>query len=144
MTAKITSTSVVSYDNTHSNGVVMSICFFFFQAEDGIRDHCVTGVQTCALPIFVHNGCAPEFALWSFVDLGYLTYYTTYMIAAGDIKGVEGETFHAGRLGNYTIEKDPGRKGGLRVVMGPFTLYNKDNVDAASGGPATPAATPAK
>src|SRR5215204_5524295 len=30
----------------------MTICFvFFFQAEDGIRDHCVTGVQTCALPI---------------------------------------------------------------------------------------------
>src|SRR6476646_11513130 len=23
----------------------------FFQAEDGIRDHCVTGVQTCVLPI---------------------------------------------------------------------------------------------
>src|SRR5437588_6041763 len=30
--------------------------FFFFQAEDGIRDHCVTGVQTCALPIFFVNG----------------------------------------------------------------------------------------
>src|SRR5258708_36393088 len=28
--------------------------FFFFQAEDGIRDDLVTGVQTCALPIF---GC---------------------------------------------------------------------------------------
>src|SRR5437762_11300822 len=27
-------------------------CFFFFQAEDGIRDTSVTGVQTCALPIF--------------------------------------------------------------------------------------------
>src|SRR5260370_8241707 len=26
--------------------------FFFFQAEDGIRDSSVTGVQTCALPIF--------------------------------------------------------------------------------------------
>src|SRR5256885_3073699 len=26
-------------------------CFFFFQAEDGIRDYKVTGVQTCALPI---------------------------------------------------------------------------------------------
>src|SRR2546426_6630717 len=25
--------------------------FFFFQAEDGIRDYKVTGVQTCALPI---------------------------------------------------------------------------------------------
>src|SRR5260221_8913689 len=29
------------------------LSFFFFQAEDGIRDHCVTGVQTCALPIYV-------------------------------------------------------------------------------------------
>src|SRR5690606_31391065 len=27
--------------------------FFFFQAEDGIRDFHVTGVQTCALPIFI-------------------------------------------------------------------------------------------
>src|SRR5579875_1925023 len=30
---------------------VDSIRIFFFQAEDGIRDHCVTRVQTCALPI---------------------------------------------------------------------------------------------
>src|SRR5690625_7484249 len=29
--------------------------FFFFQAEDGIRDGHVTGVQTCALPIFAYN-----------------------------------------------------------------------------------------
>src|SRR5215475_5168418 len=29
------------------------IFFFFFQAEDGIRDFHVTGVQTCALPIYV-------------------------------------------------------------------------------------------
>src|SRR5699024_12085049 len=29
--------------------------FFFFQAEDGIRDRNVTGVQTCALPIFTDN-----------------------------------------------------------------------------------------
>src|SRR5438034_7288445 len=28
----------------------------FFQAEDGIRDHCVTGVQTCALPIYTGVG----------------------------------------------------------------------------------------
>src|SRR5438309_10655854 len=30
----------------------MSRYFFFFQAEDGIRDGTVTGVQTCALPIW--------------------------------------------------------------------------------------------
>src|SRR6266852_7133594 len=29
--------------------------FFFFQAEDGIRDATVTGVQTCALPIFFNS-----------------------------------------------------------------------------------------
>src|SRR5215207_4595087 len=29
---------------------------FFFQAEDGIRDPLVTGVQTCALPISLHDG----------------------------------------------------------------------------------------
>src|SRR5256885_11391696 len=32
---------------------VAFLCFFFFQAEDGIRDYKVTGVQTCALPISV-------------------------------------------------------------------------------------------
>src|SRR5215217_5096202 len=35
--------------------------FFFFQAEDGIRDIGVTGVQTCALPIW--PGCAVEATL---------------------------------------------------------------------------------
>src|SRR5215211_8680497 len=34
----------------HINDIILF--FFFFQAEDGIRDHCVTGVQTCALPIW--------------------------------------------------------------------------------------------
>src|SRR5262252_9906513 len=35
--------------------------FFFFQAEDGIRDHCVTGVQTCALPISRLEDRLPKF-----------------------------------------------------------------------------------
>src|SRR5207248_5510013 len=37
--------------------------FFFFQAEDGIRDRTVTGVQTCALPIlfeFDFNSCCRD------------------------------------------------------------------------------------
>src|SRR5258708_25985457 len=32
--------------------IASCVCFFFFQAEDGIRDDLVTGVQTCALPIW--------------------------------------------------------------------------------------------
>src|SRR6266511_2245684 len=36
----------------------MCIFFFFFQAEDGIRDFHVTGVQTCALPILCSSAGA--------------------------------------------------------------------------------------
>src|SRR5256885_2594437 len=43
-----TKSVVVSGEDIH--GVVEGN-FFFFQAEDGIRDYKVTGVQTCALPI---------------------------------------------------------------------------------------------
>src|SRR5258708_25158041 len=35
-----------------STNFLYHVCCFFFQAEDGIRDDLVTGVQTCALPIF--------------------------------------------------------------------------------------------
>src|SRR5690606_40278253 len=44
------------------NGCSISDISFFFQAEDGIRDFHVTGVQTCALPIFIHRPTAgPDF-----------------------------------------------------------------------------------
>src|SRR5438034_1147378 len=44
----------MTYNSTTGESVddvVYLYFYFFFQAEDGIRDHCVTGVQTCALPI---------------------------------------------------------------------------------------------
>src|SRR5256885_10115474 len=41
------------------------VCFFFFQAEDGIRDYKVTGVQTCALPISPDGTSPPQVALVS-------------------------------------------------------------------------------
>src|SRR5256885_10934061 len=37
---------------------------FFFQAEDGIRDYKVTGVQTCALPIFRSRTGHPAWRRW--------------------------------------------------------------------------------
>src|SRR5205823_7812999 len=39
-------------DGNRLSNYEMSNLIFFFQAEDGIRDKLVTGVQTCALPIF--------------------------------------------------------------------------------------------
>lgn len=83
---------------------------------------------------YTQNGCSPEFALWSFVDLGYLTYYVSYLLATGQIEAKDGQVFTAGRLGEYTITKDPTRPDvdALRVLMGPFTVYNIDNVEEAA------------
>jgi rhamnose transport system substrate-binding protein len=75
------------------------------------------------------SGCAPKFALWSFTDLGYLAFYAAYGIATGQVDAKEGAQFKAGRLGEYTIEKDPTRDVGLRVLMGPFDVYDKSNVE---------------
>ena len=99
--------------------------------DEGLCDKVkVSGLGLPAeMKAYTESGCAPEFALWSFVDLGYLTYYTAYGIGTGQIEAEEGAQFEAGRMGEYTIEKDPTRDNGLRVLMGPFTVYNKDNID---------------
>jgi rhamnose transport system substrate-binding protein len=75
------------------------------------------------------NGCAPEFALWSFRDLGYLSYYVAYLLSSGQMEAAEGVSFEAGRMGVYTIEADPTRDAGLRVLMGPFSVYTAENVE---------------
>jgi rhamnose transport system substrate-binding protein len=75
------------------------------------------------------SGCAPKFALWSFTDLGYLAFYAAYGIATGQVEAEEGAKFEAGRLGEMTIEKDPTRDNGLRILMGPFEVYDKTNVE---------------
>src|SRR5258707_170314 len=48
--------------DVYNTSGITSIRFFFFQAEDGIRDIGVTGVQTCALPIYptTHEGKSDE------------------------------------------------------------------------------------
>ena len=81
---------------------------------------------------YTMNGCAPEFALWDFRDLGYLTYMTAYGLASGQLTGEIGESFSAGRMGDFTITEDPGRAGAKRILMGDFTVYNAANVEAAS------------
>src|SRR6266478_7688394 len=46
------------------------VFFFFFQAEDGIRDLTVTGVQTCALPIWPADRRRPAVSVRRHVDAG--------------------------------------------------------------------------
>src|SRR5437588_3460493 len=47
--AMVNPSNLVAFDDVRR--YIKGVVIFFFQAEDGIRDHCVTGVQTCALPI---------------------------------------------------------------------------------------------
>ena len=121
-------------------GVIMSPTTVGIQAsskamqDEGLCDQ--VKVSGLGLPSemvsYTMNGCAPEFALWDFRDLGYLTYYTAYGLATGQLTGDIGESFNAGRMGAYTIEEDPGRPGTKRILMGPFTVYTAENVEAAA------------
>jgi rhamnose transport system substrate-binding protein len=94
---------------------------------------------------YVLNGCSPEFALWSFTDLGYLTTYVSYLLATGALQGADGETFSVGRpiseQTTFTITADPTRPDttALRVLMGPFSVYNADNIEEAAPDASAPA-----
>src|ERR671919_396668 len=100
------------------------------QDEDLCGDVLVSGLGLPAeMKEFTLNGCAPKFALWSFKDLGYVAYYATYGIATGQVEAAESEEFEAGRMGSYMIESDPTRENALRIVMGPFTVYDESNIE---------------
>src|SRR5256885_3564154 len=55
---------MMGYSTLPHHQVCLSFCFFFFQAEDGIRDYKVTGVQTCALPISPICAALPRARTW--------------------------------------------------------------------------------
>jgi len=81
------------------------------------------------------HGCAPEFALFNSLDLGYLAYFATRAISNGVIEGNAGNNITAGRLGNRTIEIDSSRnttKPSLKLTLGPFIKYNISNVERAA------------
>ncbi|MEE4193876.1 MAG: rhamnose ABC transporter substrate-binding protein [Anaerolineae bacterium] len=88
----------------------------------------VTGLGTPnQMREYVKNGASPQFALWNPSDLGYLSIYAVHALATGEIEGKVGDTFSAGKLGEYTIEDDPDL--GLNVLLGLPFIYNADNID---------------
>ncbi len=88
----------------------------------------VTGLGTPnQMREYVKNGSAPEFALWNPADLAYLSVYAMHALATGEIQASAGETFTAGRLGEYTVEDDPDL--GLNVLLGAPFVYDADNID---------------
>lgn len=94
------------------------------QDADKVGKVFVTGLGTPnQMRDYVKSGASPQFALWNPADLGYLAIYTLDALANGKITGKAGETFTAGRLGEYTINDDG------TVLLGPPTVFDKDNID---------------
>lgn len=70
---------------------------------------------------YIESGAAQDI-WWNVQDLGYLTYYAAQALAQCEITGAAGETFEAGRLGDYTI----GENG--EVVLGDAVIVTPENV----------------
>src|SRR2546430_7247324 len=82
----------------HDARAVAVALFFFFQAEDGIRDLTVTGVQTCALPIFF---TIPHLPLFEGSPEGtnvnpYYLYRWLIVLTLLSLLGLSGSAFAAG------------------------------------------------
>ncbi len=72
---------------------------------------------------YVKNGTVKEFYLWNPTDLGYLAAYAAAALVKGEITGKEGDSFKAGRLGDYKV----GANG--EVLLGDPTAFNASNID---------------
>jgi rhamnose transport system substrate-binding protein len=92
--------------------------------EGRVGEVMVTGLGTPnQMREYVKSGACPAFALWNPADLGYLAIYTLHAIVTGEIEGKPGDTFSAGKLGEYTIDED-----GV-VLLGLPTVFDIDNID---------------
>src|SRR5258708_33213088 len=101
--------------------------FFFLQAEDGIRDDLVTGVQTCALPIFrvVRSG-APE--------IGAAAHQQLAAPIAHRILGTGvALTLAAVAWGVVNLDRKSGVEG-KRVDLGGRPILKKKKNQRSSGG----------
>lgn len=72
---------------------------------------------------YVKDGTVEEFALWNPEDLGYLSAFAGKALADGEIEGEEGDTFEAGKLGEFTVGED------ATVLLGDPFRYNAENID---------------
>lgn len=72
---------------------------------------------------YIEDGTLEASALWNPADLGYLAGYAAAALASGIITGEPGETFTAGRLGEYTIDD------GGSVLLGDPFVFDSSNID---------------
>jgi rhamnose transport system substrate-binding protein len=71
---------------------------------------------------YVEDGTVTAFALWNPADLGYLTAYAAKALIEGTITGEEGDSFDAGKLGDYEVGADG------TVLLGDPYVFDADNI----------------
>jgi rhamnose transport system substrate-binding protein len=71
---------------------------------------------------YVEDGTVTAFALWNPADLGYLAAYATKALIEGEITGEEGDSFDAGKLGEYEVGADS------VVLLGDPFVFNAENI----------------
>src|SRR5947208_4618803 len=96
--------------------------FFFFQAEDGIRDDLVTGVQTCALPIL--DGAYIEYA--NSFPVG--DWRDEYRIRLASLTGLSAENVLFERAADHVWRVDLGRSQVQDVNGNLFNIDRKSVV----------------
>jgi rhamnose transport system substrate-binding protein len=72
---------------------------------------------------YVEDGTVTAFALWNPADLGYLTAYAAKALIEGEITGEEGDSFEAGKLGDYEVGADG------TVLLGDPFVFDAENID---------------
>ncbi|HEY3014130.1 MAG TPA: rhamnose ABC transporter substrate-binding protein [Nocardioides sp.] len=84
----------------------------------------VTGLGTPdQMREYVKDGTVTQFALWNPEDLGYLAAYAAKALADSTITGAEGESFTAGKLGDYKVGAD------ATVLLGDPFVFDAENID---------------
>jgi rhamnose transport system substrate-binding protein len=76
---------------------------------------------------YIQNGACPYMFLWNPIDVGYLAAFTATALVDGDITGAAGETFTAGRLGEFEIV--PAGEGGTEILLGAPFRFDPSNID---------------
>ncbi|GGI44660.1 rhamnose transport system substrate-binding protein [Agromyces flavus] len=71
---------------------------------------------------YVEDGTVTSFALWNPADLGYLAAYAAKALIEGEITGEEGDTFEAGKLGDYEVGAD------ATVLLGDPFVFDAENI----------------
>jgi rhamnose transport system substrate-binding protein len=76
---------------------------------------------------YLDSGACPYMFLWNPSDLGYVSAFTSMALAHNQITGKLGDSFSAGRLGQYRVVTAD--DGGTEVLLGPPFKFDRSNIN---------------